>query len=69
MAIRTETLERAFDYSGMSLPDPGQNLSPEQVRDVYAAAYPEITTAEIEGPVQKGNKLVYTFRRAVGTKG
>ena len=69
MAIKTQALERSFTYNGMALPDPGPHLSPEQVRDIYSAAYPEITTAAIEGPEQKGNKLVYTFRRAVGTKG
>lgn len=31
--------------------------------------YPEIISAEIEGPEVSGNKTVYKFRRAVGTKG
>jgi hypothetical protein len=44
-------------------------MTPEQVKDVYSATYPEITSASIEGPEHKGGKLVYTFRRAVGTKG
>lgn len=69
MAITVEQLERVFLYNGMSLPDPGTSMNPAQVRDVYGAAYPEITNADIEGPVRKGNKLEFTFRRAVGTKG
>jgi len=69
MAITVQKLLRSFAYNGISLPDPGAELSPEQVRDVYSATYPEITTASIEGPEQKGDRLVYTFRRAVGTKG
>ena len=69
MAITVQKLLRSFAYNGISLPDPGAELSPEQVRDVYSATYPEITTASIEGPEHKGDRLVYTFRRAVGTKG
>ena len=69
MTITVQKLLRSFAYNGIALPDPGTELSPEQVRDVYSATYPEITTASIEGPEQKGDRLVYTFRRAVGTKG
>ena len=69
MTITVQKLLRSFAYNGIILPDPGSELSPEQVRDVYSATYPEITTASIEGPEQKGERLIYTFRRAVGTKG
>lgn len=69
MAIKTTVLTRTFSYSGMTLPDPGKGLSPEEVRDVYAATYPELISAAIEGPEQKGGNLVYTFRKGVGTKG
>ncbi|WP_341744785.1 PRTRC system protein C [Azonexus hydrophilus] len=67
--MKIERLERQFSYAGMMLPDPDPNLTPEQVRDVYANAYPEITTADITGPETNGDKLVYTFKRAAGTKG
>lgn len=69
MTITVQKLLRSFAYNGIALPDPGPELTTEQVRDVYSATYPEITTASIEGPEQKGDRLVYTFRRAVGTKG
>ena len=69
MTIETKQLERAFRYNSVTLPDPGPSYGIEQVRDMYAAAYPDITTAAIEGPEEKDGKLVYTFRRAVGTKG
>lgn len=62
-------LVREFSYNGIVLPDPGNALTPESVRDMYSAAYPEITTATIEGPERKGDKLCYVFKRAVGTKG
>lgn len=67
--LQATTLTREFTYNGLTLPDPGQNMTPEMVRDMYSAAYPEITSAAIEGPERKGDKLCYTFKRAVGTKG
>lgn len=69
MAIETKLLERSFRYNSVDLPDPGAQFNAEQVRDLYSGTYPEITTAAIEGPEEKAGKLVYTFRRAVGTKG
>ena len=69
MAIQVTSLERSFSYNGVSLPDPGAALTLEQVRDVYSAAFPEIVSASIEGPEQKNGKLLYVFRKAVGSKG
>ena len=69
MTIQTTTLTRAFSYGGMTLPDPGKSLSLEEVRDVYSAAYPELISAAIEGPEKRGDTLIYTFKKGVGTKG
>ena len=69
MTIKVEKLSRFFNYNGMSLPDPGQAVSLEQVRDVFSIQFPEIVSAEIEGPVRNGNRLEYTIRKAVGAKG
>ena len=44
-------------------------MSVDDVRAFYTSAYPEITTAAIEGPEVVGNKLVYRLVRAIGTKG
>jgi len=62
-------LTRSFSYNGVSLADPGTHITPEQVRDIYTATYPELSTASVEGPEVKKGTLSYTFRRAVGTKG
>lgn len=68
--MKIEKLKREFRYNdGLRLPDPNPNLSVEEVRNFYASAYPEITTAAIEGPEVAGNKLVYRLTRAIGTKG
>ncbi|AQQ17782.1 PRTRC system protein C [Burkholderia cenocepacia] len=67
--MKIETLAREFSYNGAKLADPAPTFTLQQVRDFYSQTYPELTNAEIEGPVVKGNRNVYTFRRAVGTKG
>ncbi|UVA80444.1 PRTRC system protein C [Pandoraea commovens] len=67
--MKTEALHREFRYNSVKLADPAPAFSIQQVRDFYANTYPEIVNADIEGPEMSGSKQVYTFRRAVGTKG
>ncbi len=62
-------LPRVFRYNSVELEDPGPEHDPVDVRNLYSATYPEITSAAIEGPETKDGKRVYTFRKAVGTKG
>ena len=69
MALIASAAVRAFTFNGVELPDPGSTMSTDDVRDLYSATYPELTTATIEGPEVRGDRLVYTFRRAAGTKG
>jgi PRTRC genetic system protein C len=65
----TPKLPRVFRYNSVELEDPGPEHDPVDVRNLYAATYPEILTAGIDGPEAKDGKHVYTFRKAVGTKG
>jgi PRTRC genetic system protein C len=67
--IKAKELKRFFKYNGASLEDPGLQYSPEEVKEVYTLAYQELTNAVIEGPLTQDNKLIYEFRRAVGSKG
>jgi PRTRC genetic system protein C len=60
---------RRFKYAGLVLPDPSPELDIESVRSLYAASYPEITTAALTGPEAVNGDLVYTFSKAIGTKG
>jgi PRTRC genetic system protein C len=69
MAITTKRLKRVFNYNGLTLPDPGPELSVEDVKVMYAATYGEITNASVEGPKQVGDELHYTFTRVVRDKG
>jgi len=64
-----ETMAREFRYDSVRLPDPNSKLSIEEVRTAFSATYPEIATAVVTGPEAIGNKLVYHFVKAIGTKG
>jgi PRTRC genetic system protein C len=67
--MTVERATRLFRYLGLTLPDPDSQLGVEDVRSMYAATYPEITTAAVTGPEAIDGKLVYTFTKAIGTKG
>ena len=41
----------------------------DNVKALYSAQYPELTTAVVNGPEAVGDKLRYTFDRAIGSKG
>lgn len=69
MSVTVSPCPRIFSYVGLTLPDPNINLPPEDVKAIYAGQYPELATAAIDGPEAIGDKLLYTFRRAVGSKG
>ncbi|MGY6240170.1 PRTRC system protein C (plasmid) [Burkholderia ambifaria] len=69
MSISIAALVREFTYNGMALMDPGPAFSPDQVRDLYTAQYPELTTAAVDGPDMKGAVAHYKFVRAAGAKG
>ncbi len=62
-------LEREFVFDSNVLPDPDPAMEVEEVREMYIATYPAITTATVEGPAVVGDKMRYTFTRAIGSKG
>jgi PRTRC genetic system protein C len=64
-----ETMAREFRYDGLRLPDINEKLSVDEVKIAYSPTYPEITTAVVTGPEAIGDKLVYHFTKAIGTKG
>ena len=59
---------RIFMHGDNRLPDPDPTKTPQEVRDFYAAQYPELTTATYAFKTE-GGKDVYTFKKSVGTKG
>ena len=69
MAIKVAAMARVFVFNGAKLPDPNPTMSVEDVRAFYAAQFPEIATAALNGPEAVGDKMRYTFERAIGSKG
>jgi PRTRC genetic system protein C len=74
MALKVEALPREFvarqgKGNERVLSDPGQGMSPEEVRTHYAQVYPELASAGIEGPSVQDGKQVYVFTGSVGVKG
>ena len=67
--IDAKVLARSFSYNGVKLPDPDPKMAPEEVKAAYSHQYPELATASITGPEASGEQLVYSFVRAMGTKG
>ncbi len=64
-----QIVKRSFEYSSLKLADPDPAMSPERVKEFYAAVYPELTQAVVGEPERRGATQVYKFTRAVGTKG
>jgi PRTRC genetic system protein C len=67
--LKAEAMTREFHYNGIRIPDPGPDLTIDQVRDLLTPGHPEIATASVSGPEAAGSVLRYTFSRAIGTKG
>jgi PRTRC genetic system protein C len=62
-------LIRKFKYNSVTLPDPNESMSPDQVREFFATQYPELNNALLEGPVTANGVSTWTFLRAAGAKG
>lgn len=73
MALVATKLEREFTFkkgnTTVRLPDPNPEMTTEEVLSFYAPQYPELTTAQLEGPNIEGTKSVYSVKTTVGTHG
>jgi PRTRC genetic system protein C len=69
MAVIVTKMTRVFQFNGIRLPDPNPEMSVDNVKALYSAQYPELTTAVVNGPEAGGDKMRYTFDRAIGSKG
>lgn len=70
MAIGVSETKRVFRWNGVTLEDIDASMTPEEVRDVYAAQHGELTTAEIiDLSLDEKGVHAYEFRKQVGTKG
>ncbi|WP_201451622.1 PRTRC system protein C [Hydrogenophaga sp. BPS33] len=62
-------LTRKYRYNSLTLPDPNEAMTPDQVREFYATQFPELNNAVIEGPVTENGVATWSFIRAAGAKG
>ncbi len=69
MTIVATPVIRKFTYQGIVLDDPGPTMTPEQVRDMYAAAYGELTTAQVICLGIENGQQTFEFKKKVGDKG
>ena len=69
MALTVARMTRIFQFHGIRLPDPNPAMSIDEVKALYATQYPELATAVVNGPEAVGDKMRYTFDRAIGSKG
>jgi PRTRC genetic system protein C len=69
MALTVAKMTRIFQFHGIRLPDPNPVMSVDEVKALYATQYPELATAVVNGPEAVGDKMRYTFDRAIGSKG
>lgn len=68
MEIKTLQREFVIKESGVKLADVDPNMTVEEIQQLYAAQYPQLTVATYTKAF-KGDKWVYTFKSTVGTKG
>lgn len=73
MALTKENITRSFviEKNGQKtvLADPEPSMTPDQVMQFYSNTYPELCTSNVSGPKYEGDKMVYSFKTTVGTKG
>jgi PRTRC genetic system protein C len=69
MPLTITKMTRLFTFNGIRLPDPNPSMSVDEVKALYSAQYPELATAVVNGPEAVGDKMRYTFERAIGSKG
>ena len=60
---------RKFRYNSLTLQDPNESMTLDQVREFYATQFPELNNALVEGPKTENGVSTWTFLRAAGAKG
>jgi PRTRC genetic system protein C len=73
MALEVTNLERKFTFKKddtlITLDDPNPAFTVDEVLQFYSGQYPELTTANLEGPKVEGRTAIYSVKTTVGTKG
>ena len=67
--LKFQAVTRVFQHGSLEIPDPNPRMAPEEIKRMLATQYPELNNAAIEGPEIRSGKQVFTFQKALGTKG
>jgi PRTRC genetic system protein C len=67
--LQSSPLKREFTYMGLKHADPNSKFIVEEVRSFYSGQHPDLATAAVTGPEAMSDKLLFSFQRAIGTKG
>jgi PRTRC genetic system protein C len=59
---------RLFLYDGREFPDPGQQFTPEEVREQLAQFFPDLINADVTSEVGDDVQRI-SFKKRIGTKG
>ena len=68
MPLTITKMTRLFQFNGIRLPDPNPNMPVDDVKALYAAQYPELATAVVNGPEAVGDKMRHTFGLCAGIR-
>lgn len=71
MALALKAANRVFKLENTVLEDPDNTMSPDEVREYYTDAYPELMNGSISAPEisEDGETVTYKFERNIGKKG
>lgn len=61
-------MARQFVVDGVSYPDPGPDVTPEQFKAMMVTFLPELANADMTQEKQ-GEDTIYRWKKRVGTKG
>lgn len=61
-------MSRIIKLNGKELPDPGENFTPEQIRNMYKSQFPELASAKVSEREVDGVTVI-EFVHKVGDKG
>lgn len=62
-------IEKDKKADNIELADPHPGMSLQEVVAHYSNQYPELTTANVEGPIMDGDTAIFKFTTVLGAKG
>lgn len=67
--MATQAVTRLFKFKSLDLVDPDPEMTPEQVREHYSNAYPELNNASVIEEGYQGENHVFQLKTSLGHNG